>query len=328
MSDFITPFLSAIILYVILRKPMEYFTQKLKMKQVVAALILMVVSFVVVLLPLTLMIWMLTTKVNYVLNHSDEIISGLMRVDNFLEQYIGFKILSAETLNRARALAAQIVPGFLSKTADAGLALVIMYFILFFMLTNAGVVESKMEEYLPFRRENNRMFISEMENMVMANAMGAPLLALVQGIFAWIGYLIFGVPEPLFWAVMTALFSFVPMVGTPLVWLPAGLFQITAGYLWLGVGILIYGVIIISNVDNVFRFIFQKKFADIHPLTTLLGVLMGIQILGLPGIVFGPLFISWFLLMVKIYKQEFYPKSVPDTSDSDIISENEKSNSG
>lgn len=309
MRSFITPFLSALIFYVMLQPLMPVLSVKWKLGKSFSALLLMAGSFIIILLPVGTMTWMLTSKVNYVLNHSEEILNGLKRVDSMIEEYTGFRILTSETLTAAKKFAAGIIPGFLSKTADAALVLVIMYFILFFMLTRQGVIEQKMIEYLPFSKTNNALFVKEMNSMVMSNLMGAPLIAIIQGLFAWLGYVIFGLPEPLFWAVITALFSFIPLVGTPLVWLPAGLFQITAGQLWPGIGMLIYGAVIISNVDNVFRFIVQKKIANIHPLVTLLGVIMGLKLIGLPGIIFGPLFISWFLMIVKIYRQEFHPEN-------------------
>jgi predicted PurR-regulated permease PerM len=78
---------------------------------------------------------------------------------------------------------------------------------------------------------------------------------------------------------------------------------------WQGMGLLTYGVIVISNVDNVFRFVLQKKFANVHPLITVFGVIIGIQLFGLPGFIFGPLLISYFILGVKIYQSAYKDKT-------------------
>lgn len=308
MRSFIAPFLSALIFYVLLQPLMPVLSVKWKLGKTLSAFLLMAGSFVIILLPVGIITWMLATKVNYVLNHSEEIQNGLQRVDNIIEKLTGFRILTEETLVSVKKFAAGIIPGIFSKTADILIMLLVMYFILYFLLARQGVFEQTMMEYLPFSKTNNALFIKEMNSMVMSNLMGAPLLAILQGFFAWLGYLVFGLPEPIFWAVITALFAFLPIVGTPLVWVPAGLFQIAAGHIWPGIGMLIYGAVVITNVDNVFLLVIQKKLADIHPLVTLLGVLMGIKLLGIPGIIFGPLFISWFLMIVKIYRQEFHPE--------------------
>lgn len=131
------------------------------------------------------------------------------------------------------------------------------------------------------------------------------MLALIQGIFAAVGYWLFGLQEPVFWGLMTGFFSFLPVVGSTLIWLPAAIYQLSIGMTWQGVAILLYGILVISVVDNVFRFVFQKKFADVHPLITVIGVIVGLQLFGVPGIIFGPLLISYFLIMLRIFREEF-----------------------
>ncbi|HAP00795.1 MAG TPA: hypothetical protein DCQ93_02610 [Bacteroidetes bacterium] len=99
--------------------------------------------------------------------------------------------------------------------------------------------------------------------------------------------------------------SIIPVVGAGLIWIPAGLYLLSTAEPWRGIGILIYGAVVISLIDNVFRFFFAKWFADVHPVITILGVIVGLQWFGLPGLVFGPLLISYFFLLLKIYKKEF-----------------------
>ncbi|MBA3706212.1 MAG: AI-2E family transporter, partial [Bacteroidetes bacterium] len=86
--------------------------------------------------------------------------------------------------------------------------------------------------------------------------------------------------------------------------------QLSVGESWQGIGILIYGALVITNIDNVFRFMIQKKLADIHPLITVFGVIMGLNWFGLPGLIFGPILISYFLIMIKIYRIEYGHKSI------------------
>ncbi len=132
---------------------------------------------------------------------------------------------------------------------------------------------------------------------------------------------------------MCGFLSFIPFVGSALVWFPAGIILASSGAYWQGIAILIYGIVVIINVDNVFRFILQKKIADIHPLVTVFGVIIGLKWFGIPGIIFGPLLISYFLIMIKIYRAEYGNKNymssettfTNDTSSIDNSSENLKS---
>ena len=104
---------------------------------------------------------------------------------------------------------------------------------------------------------------------------------------------------------MLALFSIIPLVGTAIIWAPVGLFLIASAETWQGVGLLVYSAAIITNIDNVFRFIIQKKFAEVHPIITVLGVIIGLNLFGLPGLIFGPLLISYFLIFIKMYQNEY-----------------------
>jgi predicted PurR-regulated permease PerM len=155
-------------------------------------------------------------------------------------------------------------------------------------------------------QKNQDLMSNELKNQTFSNALGSPLLALLQGLFAWGGYAIFGLSDAFFWGMMTGFFSLMPLVGSALIWAPAGLYQMTAGTAWQGVGILLYGLIVIGTVDNVFRFIFQKQFANVHPLITVFGVIMGIKMFGVPGLIFGPLILSWFIILIRIYREDLF----------------------
>jgi predicted PurR-regulated permease PerM len=111
---------------------------------------------------------------------------------------------------------------------------------------------------------------------------------------------IFDLEDPLFWGTITFFVSFLPVVGAPIVFVPAGLIALAYGDSFAGYGIMIYGFVLVTNIDNVLRYFISRYFADTHPLITILGVIVGIPVFGLLGLVFGPLLISWFLLLTKI----------------------------
>jgi predicted PurR-regulated permease PerM len=83
-----------------------------------------------------------------------------------------------------------------------------------------------------------------------------------------------------------------------------------SGNLWAGLGLFAYGTLIIMNIDNVARFMIQKKFADVHPMITVFGVLIGLELFGLAGIIFGPLMLSYFILFVKMYRRVYNVKTI------------------
>ena len=171
-----------------------------------------------------------------------------------------------------------------------------------------------MEEYaysiLPFSQKNKENVLEEIHAIVTSNAIGIPLLAIIQGLIALIGYWIFGVPSPFFFGFLTCIATIIPIVGTALVWFPLAGYLALTGNWGEAFGLTAYALLIISNIDNILRFILQKKMADIHPLVTIFGVIIGLSLFGIMGIIFGPLLISIFILCFNIFKEEYLDTSL------------------
>ena len=141
--------------------------------------------------------------------------------------------------------------------------------------------------------------------MVRSNALGIPLVALAQGIISLIGFFIFGVQAPFFWAVIVTIGSMVPFVGSLLGVVPVFILSLSEGNTFQAWGILLYGVIVVGATDNIFRLYVLKKLDNVHPLITLIGVIVGVPIFGFIGLIFGPILISLFLITVRMYKKEY-----------------------
>ena len=129
-----------------------------------------------------------------------------------------------------------------------------------------------------------------------------------------------GAPNPVFSAMLTAFASIIPLVGTALVWVPIYIYFLLTGN-WVSALILLgYGGIVISQCDNLIRFMLQKKMANIHPLITIFGVVAGLPIFGFMGIIFGPLLVSLFLLFLDMFRKEYLlsePVESPSSSNSE-----------
>ena len=180
-----------------------------------------------------------------------------------------------------------------------------MYFLLYYMLTFQDKIRNSLDEYLPINHENLMLIGKESDNMVKANAIGIPLVAFVQGIVALIGFLIFGVPNPFFWFVITTIGSMIPFVGTAIGIVPVTILMFTQGEDWQAIAILIYGIVVVGSSDNIIRLYVLRRLSDVHPLITLIGVVVGVPLFGFIGLIFGPLLVSLFLLIVMIYKKEY-----------------------
>jgi predicted PurR-regulated permease PerM len=305
LTGFISAFLGAVIFYVTCSPLMRFFHLKMKMKKGLSAFLVILLSLIVIILPVFVFGNLLISKLTSLLSGNTTILIQIQNANAYVKEHIGFDVLSPENLLKIQDMISQLIPNLLNQTLTVIADLGIMYFILFYLLYAEYDFKNGIIKYLPYTEENSELFAKELSAQTYSNIIGAPLLAVIQGVFATIGFAIFGLNEPIFWGVMCGFFSFIPFIGTSLIWIPAGLVQLSMGESWQGIGIIIYGFLVITNIDNVFRFILQKKLADIHPLVTVFGVIMGVNWFGLPGLIFGPILISYFLIMIKIYRMEY-----------------------
>jgi predicted PurR-regulated permease PerM len=126
---------------------------------------------------------------------------------------------------------------------------VMMFFVLYFMLVNGKTMERAANDFIPLHQDSVEKLAKETKNMVKANAIGIPLISIIQGIFATAGYWIFGITEFGLWGFLTGVFAFFPMVGTMLIWLPLVIYQYMQGQSWQATGLLIYSLLVTGNVD-------------------------------------------------------------------------------
>ncbi|MCE3281487.1 MAG: family transporter [Chitinophagaceae bacterium] len=166
-------------------------------------------------------------------------------------------------------------------------------------------METMLYEYIPLKDQNIDLIAKEMNMLVYNNALAVPLIAFLQGVVGLVGYLIIGVPDPWFWFVITAITSMLPFVGAAAAYIPLGIYMFSVGPSWKGTAVLLWGFLVIGLVDNVFRIVIQRKWGDVHPLITAFGVIIGVNLFGFVGLIFGPIVIAMFLLLMKIYINEF-----------------------
>jgi predicted PurR-regulated permease PerM len=308
LYGFFPALLGAITLYIVMRKWMFYLTFKKKWRTGWTAVLLMLLSMIVILLPIGVLINMLSSKITYAISHSNELVEALKKVVSNVEQRFNIELVSDETIHKLGTLIAESLPKVLSATFNTLGTIFFMYFILYFMLVNGRAMERSLYEHVPLKDENVEKLGFEVHNMVISNAIVIPVIALLQGVVALIGYFIIGVNEPMFWFVVTCITAMLPVVGAALAYVPLAIIFFANNQTWQGVFMLVYGFGVIGTVDNIFRFSLAKKIGNVHPLVTVFGVIIGLQLFGFIGLIFGPLLISLFMLLLKIYSNEFITK--------------------
>jgi predicted PurR-regulated permease PerM len=166
-------------------------------------------------------------------------------------------------------------------------------------------MEHTVKQFIPLHQDSVIALAQETKHMVKANAIGIPLISIVQGFAAWLGYLIFGLNDALMWGFLTGVFAFFPIVGTMMIWVPLVIYLFSQGLTGPGTGLLIYSLLVTGNVDYLARVSLMKKIGNVHPLITVFGVIVGLQLFGFMGFIFGPLVFSYVIILIKIYAHEF-----------------------
>lgn len=305
MVPYLMGVLGAVTIYILLRKWMIYLEQTRKWKPELAAIALMVFSFVVILLPVAGVVMMLGNKIGDAVSNSEQVIKAFKDQVAKVEYYVGFDLNSQIDTQAITTWLSENLQNFAGGTFNAIIAIGLMYFMLYYMFTNRRVLKNSLKEFIPLSHGNVTELGKEVQKMVRSNAIGIPLVAIAQGLIALIGFWIFGIEDAFFWFVIVTVGSMIPFVGTFVGIIPVFLITLSSGSSFQAWGILLYGVIVVGSTDNIIRLYVLKRLDDVHPLITLVGVIIGVPIFGFLGLIFGPLLISVFMAMVRIYRKDF-----------------------
>ncbi len=296
--------LGAITIYVLMRGWMIKLVRKGWNANIAAAFIC-VLSFVGILLPVSGVLMLLGNKIGNAVQNSEKVILAFKTQLESWEDQFNFDLASQIDVGAISSWLSSNLQGFAGSTFNVFIAIGLMYFILFYLLTDRNMIQNQVGAYVPVSKENLKVIGQEIKAMVRSNALGIPLVAIAQGIVALIGFLIFGIQDPLFWFVIVTIGSMIPFVGTLIGILPVFILELSSGNTGQAWGILIYGLVVVGSTDNLIRLYVLKKLDNVHPLITLIGVIVGVPLFGFIGLIFGPLLISLFLVVVSIYRKEY-----------------------
>jgi predicted PurR-regulated permease PerM len=302
---FLPGILGALTLYILSRSYYFKLIFSKKWRKGWTALLFILFYIAIIALPIYLSVNLVSPKINELLRNQDKVIASVQSVADAITAKTGTEILSADNIKTAAERISSIVPMLLSSTATMVANLFMMFFLFYFLLIGGRDMEKNLSRLIPLKPANIDILAKETKMMIKANAMGIPIICIVQGVFAALGYYLFGVADWALWGFLTGIFAFFPLVGTMIIWVPLCIYVFAQNHALAALGLTIYSLLITGNVDYIARISFMKKIGDVHPLITVLGVIVGLNLFGFVGLIFGPLLISYFLILVKIYVNEF-----------------------
>jgi predicted PurR-regulated permease PerM len=183
------------------------------------------------------------------------------------------------------------------------LDLVLVLFIAFFMFLQGDDFIAEIKKLSPLDAVHNDEILHETEVTIKATLWGTVIVAFVQGLLGGVGFWIFGLPQPAFWGTVMIPAAVIPVVGSAIIWGPAAVYLLVAGHVGPGVGLIIWGGVLVSVIDNLLKPMLMKGSHSTPSIFILFSILGGITYFGMIGFILGPLILSFLLSLLRIYQK-------------------------
>ncbi|MFC4310450.1 AI-2E family transporter [Steroidobacter flavus] len=178
---------------------------------------------------------------------------------------------------------------------------VLMEFMLFFFIRDGGEMVDTTRELIPMAEAPKAKLFDHLAGVTRAMVYGTGLTALIQGTLVGISFLIVSLPSPIVFGVIAALVALLPFGGTALVWGPAALVLAVEGRWGATIFMLVWGAVLVSLVDNVVRPMLVSGRANVGTLTVFIGVLGGLAAFGAIGLFLGPVVLALIIALIRFW---------------------------
>jgi predicted PurR-regulated permease PerM len=195
--------------------------------------------------------------------------------------------------------------GLIGTATRLGIQLTIAFFGLYYLLVSPESSWRAVRPFIPFSAASAEILRRRFGDVTVSTLVGTGLTALIQGLAVGLAFWVVGLANPLFWGVVTVIFAILPVVGSGLVWGPGAASLALEGRWGAAIGLVIWGIVVVGNVDSVIRPLVFRRWAQIHPFVTVMGAFMGLRLFGLLGLLIGPLAISYFFELIRMYRVEY-----------------------
>ena len=283
-----------------------------------AAVILVLLTTVVILVPVLTSLFLLARQAALFLDwvriqpllgpdEMQRFWEGLPRRYPGLKNWIAFlqaqiAPLVAGGLSQVAGGANGLLQNVLSRVTHAAIDLGLFLLMLFFLLRDGGRLKAELRPISPFSTEQESQIFEHLEHTIKGALQAVVVVPVIQGMLAGIGFFMFGVPSPLVWGTAVILAATVPLAGSPLAWLPACGYLFVQGASGPALGLLVYCTVVVSGSDNVVKPLLLSGSAKIHPLLGFLSIIGGVLAFGVFGFLIGPVVLSLVLSAIRIYR--------------------------
>jgi len=314
VKPFIMPFLTTVLIAYIFYPVFSKISQKVKSRGW-SSVIMVLIVFLIVIIPSIYVVSELISEIPGAYSKVSDVIQNTTFIQNNLyESYLsdlGINIDIKDLLETFVGVVLTKLQSILTSIPSKILYTSIGAFFLFFIFKDGDRLVKKLVSYLPFGRKKSLIILRHLKNMADAVIYGQIVTAFIQAVLATGAYVVLGLKAPLLLGVITFVFALIPMIGPMFMYLPLSLSMITSSIignqsssLFKGIALLIYGLAIISSVDNIVKPLLISEKVRLHPALVVVGVIGGLTVFGVLGVVLGPLILALLSSLFKIYEMK------------------------
>lgn len=309
-QPFLTAILAAAILAVFFARPYGSLKKVFRGNEVWAAILTCLLAIIIVIAPLSMVLSLAVNEANDF--YRSEQRSGIFEKGAELLGQIPLLGLGGEggqKLSGSIQEVSKTVIGFLGAAYQSVAGFVLWLFVLFFSLFYFLIDGKRALGYLmrlsPLRDEHEKLLFQKFISISRATLKGTLIVGIIQGFLGGVALWIAGVPSPIIWGIFMAILSLIPMIGAGIIWFPASIILLLTGNIWEGVFLLLFGVGVVSTIDNILRPKLVGRDTQMHPLLVFFATLGGISLFGISGFLIGPIVLSLFMALADIYSSEY-----------------------
>ncbi len=318
IDPFLSPIMWAVVLSLIFYPVFAFILKYVKYKSM-ASILTLALIVVILIGPFSYFGYVLTQELVALINHfqdqsgnvnvvhtlmSHPLVNGIVKklliILNMTEKEL-YNTISANLVSFAKQSTGLVKSGF-TNILSGSINFVLMLLSIFFFLEDGPTFIEKIESFMPFSQKQRSRLLKQTKDIVVSTIYGGVVVAMSQGIIGGTAFAILGIHSPVFWGLAIFVASFIPVVGTFVIWGPA------VGYLLLkteylkAIILLLVGVLLIGSIDNVLRPLIVKGKMKMPTIAIFFAILGGIQVFGFIGFILGPLVLALFVSVFDIFR--------------------------
>ncbi|ELZ06221.1 hypothetical protein C482_00325 [Natrialba chahannaoensis JCM 10990] len=307
----VVPFLQYVLLAVLLAFLLFPLQQRLEsyISPMLAALALVLLAIVGFIVPFLLVAAVIADDAANLLQSLDAETLQVSALESAIEDQTGIEVdlleTAADSAQEVGTMVLEQATAWFSALIHALIGLGLALFLLYYLLKNGDNLLEWIRKMTPLPMDVQDDLYGELNDVMWAVLVGHVLIAIIEGVIAGLALFVVGIPNAAFWTFIMVILSLVPLIGAPLVWIPASIYLVVIGEPLLAAGLAIYSAIVVGIADDYLRPVVVDRYAEISPAVIILGVLGGIYAFGIMGLFFGPVVVGALITVLEVLDEDY-----------------------